>query len=146
MAADHPKRFASVVPVCGGGDPRDAEKLKALPIWVFHGDQDSAFHSNVRSKWLMPSSKPGAQKFASRHLNISDTTAGPRRTLRLNCSNGSVNKKNPLTEPQLPSRGVPRSCNPTNKNWWSPVEMSSAMPSLPQPAVADKSSVVGNSR
>lgn len=41
MAADHPKRFASVVPVCGGGDPRDAEKLKALPIWVFHGDQDS---------------------------------------------------------------------------------------------------------
>lgn len=42
MAADHPKRFASVVPVCGGGDPRDAEKLKALPIWVFHGDQDSA--------------------------------------------------------------------------------------------------------
>ena len=42
MAADHPRRFASVVPVCGGGDPRDAEKLKALPIWVFHGDQDSA--------------------------------------------------------------------------------------------------------
>ena len=42
MAADHPGRFASVVPVCGGGDPGDAEKLKGLPIWVFHGDQDSA--------------------------------------------------------------------------------------------------------
>ncbi len=42
LAADHPGRFASVVPVCGGGDPGDAEKLKALPIWVFHGDQDSA--------------------------------------------------------------------------------------------------------
>lgn len=42
LAADHPERFAAVVPVCGGGKPEDAEKLKALPIWVFHGDQDSA--------------------------------------------------------------------------------------------------------
>lgn len=42
MAADHPQRFASVVPVCGGGDPDDSEKLKDMPIWVFHGDQDGA--------------------------------------------------------------------------------------------------------
>ncbi len=42
LAADHPERFSSVVPVCGGGDPADAEKLKDLPIWVFHGDQDGA--------------------------------------------------------------------------------------------------------
>lgn len=42
MAADHPGRFSSVVPVCGGGDPGDAEKLKDVPIWVFHGDQDGA--------------------------------------------------------------------------------------------------------
>ncbi len=42
MAADHPQRFAAVVPVCGGGDPADAEKLKSLPIWVFHGDRDRA--------------------------------------------------------------------------------------------------------
>ncbi len=42
LAADHPERFAAVVPVCGGGKPEDAEKLKALPIWVFHGDQDGA--------------------------------------------------------------------------------------------------------
>jgi len=42
LAADHPERFAAVAPVCGGGDPADAEKLKTLPIWVFHGDQDRA--------------------------------------------------------------------------------------------------------
>ena len=42
LAADHPNRFAAVVPVCGGGDPNDAEKLKDLPIWVFHGDKDGA--------------------------------------------------------------------------------------------------------
>ncbi|MFK7767373.1 MAG: prolyl oligopeptidase family serine peptidase [Mariniblastus sp.] len=42
MAADHPKRFAAVAPVCGGGKPEDAEKLKNVPIWAFHGDQDRA--------------------------------------------------------------------------------------------------------
>lgn len=42
LAADHPNRFSAVVPVCGGGDPADADKLKSLAIWVFHGDQDGA--------------------------------------------------------------------------------------------------------
>ena len=40
LAADHPERFAAVVPVCGGGDPKDAEKLKDLPIWAWHGAAD----------------------------------------------------------------------------------------------------------
>jgi predicted peptidase len=42
LAADHPERFAAVVPICGGGDPRDAAKLKSLPIWVWHGMDDPA--------------------------------------------------------------------------------------------------------
>lgn len=42
LAAKYPNRFAAVVPVCGSGDPDDAEKLKDIPIWVFHGDQDRA--------------------------------------------------------------------------------------------------------
>ncbi len=42
LAANHPERFAAVVPICGGGSPEDAEKLKDIPIWVFHGDKDSA--------------------------------------------------------------------------------------------------------
>lgn len=40
-AAAHPDRFAAIVPICGGGNPKDAEKLKGLPIWVFHGAKDS---------------------------------------------------------------------------------------------------------
>src|SRR6266705_1008924 len=42
LAADHPERFAAVVPICGGGKPQDADKLKGLPIWVFHGTDDAA--------------------------------------------------------------------------------------------------------
>lgn len=42
LAADHPEKFAAVVPICGKGDPTDASKLVDLPIWVFHGDKDSS--------------------------------------------------------------------------------------------------------
>jgi predicted peptidase len=42
LAADHPERFAAVVPICGGGRAEDAEKLKELPIWVWHGTEDTA--------------------------------------------------------------------------------------------------------
>lgn len=42
LAARSPERFAAVVPICGGGKTEDAEKLKNLPIWVFHGDHDPA--------------------------------------------------------------------------------------------------------
>ena len=40
-AIEHPDRFAAVVPLCGGGDPRDVERLKDVPVWVFHGAKDT---------------------------------------------------------------------------------------------------------
>lgn len=42
MAAAYPDTFAAVVPICGGGNPATAEKIKHLPIRVFHGDKDTA--------------------------------------------------------------------------------------------------------
>jgi predicted peptidase len=42
MAAEYPKRWAAIAPVCGGGDVKSAAKLKDLPIWCFHGDADTA--------------------------------------------------------------------------------------------------------
>lgn len=42
LAAKHPKRFAAVAPICGGGSPNDAGKLVDVPIWAFHGDQDKS--------------------------------------------------------------------------------------------------------
>ncbi len=41
IIAKHPKLFAAAVPICGGGDPKEAEKLTHLPIWAFHGDKDN---------------------------------------------------------------------------------------------------------
>jgi len=42
LAARQPDRFAAVVPICGGGDEKQAAKLTKLPIWVWHGDADTA--------------------------------------------------------------------------------------------------------
>ncbi len=42
LAAAYPKKFAAIVPICGGGSTEDAPRLKDLPIWVFHGAKDDA--------------------------------------------------------------------------------------------------------
>ncbi len=34
--------FAAAMPICGAGAPGKAELLRDMPIWCFHGDQDSA--------------------------------------------------------------------------------------------------------
>jgi predicted peptidase len=36
----HPDMFAAAVPICGGGDESQAEKIAKMPIWVFHGGKD----------------------------------------------------------------------------------------------------------
>lgn len=35
-----PELFAAAIPLSGGGDPAQAEKLARLPIWALHGDAD----------------------------------------------------------------------------------------------------------
>jgi predicted peptidase len=42
LATAHPEMWAAIVPVCGGGDPKSAEKIKDIPCWVFHGDADNS--------------------------------------------------------------------------------------------------------
>jgi predicted peptidase len=40
LAAAYPGRWAAIVPICGGGDPGIAPKIKHIPCWCFHGDAD----------------------------------------------------------------------------------------------------------
>lgn len=40
LAIAYPRRFAAIVPICGRVDPDKAERIKDLPIWVFHGAKD----------------------------------------------------------------------------------------------------------
>jgi predicted peptidase len=38
--AASPGTFAAAIPICGGWNPADAEKMKGVALWVFHGDAD----------------------------------------------------------------------------------------------------------
>lgn len=40
LLASYPDLFAAAVPICGGGAPWVAAKVKDIPIWVFHGAKD----------------------------------------------------------------------------------------------------------
>ena len=42
VLARKPELFAAAVSVCGGGDIETAERIKEIPVWLFHGDQDGA--------------------------------------------------------------------------------------------------------
>jgi predicted peptidase len=36
----YPDTFAAAMPVCGGGDPTQAPRIKRVPVWAFHGSAD----------------------------------------------------------------------------------------------------------
>jgi predicted peptidase len=36
-----PDRFAAAVPICASGDTAGLQKIKAVPIWCFHGGADT---------------------------------------------------------------------------------------------------------
>lgn len=41
LAMSMPEYFAAAVPICGGGMYWNAERLKNVPIWAFHGEKDN---------------------------------------------------------------------------------------------------------
>ncbi len=41
LAAHQPKRFAAIVPICGGGEPIRTRAFAKVPAWVFHGAKDN---------------------------------------------------------------------------------------------------------
>jgi predicted peptidase len=41
LLARFPERFAGAMPICGSGDPEQAVRMKAVPVWAFHGARDN---------------------------------------------------------------------------------------------------------
>lgn len=52
LALKDPARFAALVPVCGGGIPPLAAKLKNLPAWAFHGADDAVVPLSASTKMV----------------------------------------------------------------------------------------------
>jgi predicted peptidase len=57
----YPDLFAAAVPVCGGGDEKQAAKIKDLPIWAFHGGADTTVKT-VRSRNMIAAIKEAGGK------------------------------------------------------------------------------------
>lgn len=60
LAAKYPDTFAAVIPICGRGNPADAEKLKTMPIWVFHGEADSVVPPSFSREMVEALKKAGS--------------------------------------------------------------------------------------
>lgn len=60
-AFTHPDRWAAIVPICGGGDPKAAETIKHIPCWVWHGDQDRAVKVDLSRQMVAALKKAGGE-------------------------------------------------------------------------------------
>jgi len=40
LAITFPYMFAAIAPICGGGDSTQMFKIKHMPVWAFHGEED----------------------------------------------------------------------------------------------------------
>jgi predicted peptidase len=54
-----PYRFAAAVPICGGGDEKAVEKIKHIPLWVFHGTEDDVVSPTLSRKMVNALQKAG---------------------------------------------------------------------------------------
>lgn len=61
VANAYPERWAAMVPICGGGDPKAAERLKDIPCWCWHGDKDTAVKVELSRQMIDALKKAGAQ-------------------------------------------------------------------------------------
>jgi predicted peptidase len=52
MAFAHPDKWAAIVPICGGGDPKAAETIKDIPCWCFHGAADSVVKADLSRRMI----------------------------------------------------------------------------------------------
>ena len=60
IAMDHPELFAALGPISGGGDPAGMVKIKAIPQYVTHGDDDRTVNVNSSRTMVEAGKKAGA--------------------------------------------------------------------------------------
>jgi predicted peptidase len=56
----YPDLFAAAVPVCGGGDTKNAASIAHIPIWIFHGALDGAVNPVLSHNMLKALTDAGA--------------------------------------------------------------------------------------
>ena len=65
-----PQLFAAGIPVCGGGDMNQAEKLKNIPIWAFHGDNDEVVKTKLSRDMIAAIKEVGGKSQYTEYKNV----------------------------------------------------------------------------
>jgi predicted peptidase len=64
--------FAAGIPICGGGDPSYADKLKRIPIRTFHGSEDGAVPVSSTRGMFAAIKKEGGEKISYTEFDGAD--------------------------------------------------------------------------
>ena len=76
-AAAYPERYAAAVPIAGGGDLHDATRLKNLPIWAFHGEDDDTVKPRLSKDMVKAITEAGGHPKLTLYPNIGHGSWGP---------------------------------------------------------------------
>ena len=69
LAARNPKKFAAVLPICGGGNVKNGPKLVDIPIWAWHGTVDKIVPFNKSRDMVLAVKRAGGQKIKFTQLS-----------------------------------------------------------------------------
>ena len=70
LAGTSPQRFAAAAPMCGGGNPAAARRLRDLPFWVFHGDADPVVPTKLSDDMVEALKQAGADVTYTRYPGV----------------------------------------------------------------------------
>jgi poly(3-hydroxybutyrate) depolymerase len=82
LATAHPQRFAAIAPICGGGDPAAAERLRTVPTWAFHGSDDTIIPADESRKMIAAQERSGGEAKLTIYPGVGHDAATPTYTDR----------------------------------------------------------------
>lgn len=65
-----PHLFAAAIPICGGGDPKQAARTQHIPIWAFHGGADPVGKPEKSRAMIEALRKIGAKPKLTEYPNV----------------------------------------------------------------------------
>jgi predicted esterase len=82
VAIDHPNVFAALGPISGGGNPADMVKIKDIPEYVVHGDDDRTVNVSQSRAMVAAGKKAGAgityvEVPGGSHVSVAAPQMGP---------------------------------------------------------------------
>jgi predicted peptidase len=75
--ARYPDLFAAAAPICGGGDPETAERFKDIPMWCFHGADDTVVKPKRSREMIEALKKWGAEPKYTEYPGVGHNSWSP---------------------------------------------------------------------